>query len=272
MNNLINVDGARLYHQATGSGPVLLIAQSGEGDADRTVDLVGHLADQFTVVTYDRRGLSRSLPDDPTAPVSIRQHAADAVAVLRSVTNTPAAMLGLSLGAAIGLHMQIIDPTIISTLIAHEPIALWFLRQADADLARDKLADVRAVHQQWGWRSAAATVAAALGINPHAQETESGVTQFPFTDQRAANFEYFLTNDLDAACTDTLRLADIPHRSQVIPAVGHTSPPDGFDYLAALALAGHLGVAAQHFPGGHNGNLTHPRAFAERVRELLSPV
>src|SRR5262249_39769652 len=54
---------------------------SGEGDADRTVDLVGCLADRFTVVTYDRRGLSRSRSDDPGARVSIRQHADDAAAV-----------------------------------------------------------------------------------------------------------------------------------------------------------------------------------------------
>jgi hypothetical protein len=26
----------------------------------------------------------------------------------------------------------------------------------------------------------------------------------------------------------------------------------------------------ERFPGGHNGNLTHPRAFAQRVRELLA--
>ncbi|NUR70998.1 MAG: hypothetical protein HOU81_09265 [Hamadaea sp.] len=33
--------------------------------------------------------------------------------------------------------------------------------------------------------------------------------------------------------------------------------------------AEHLGVAPETLPGGHNGNLTYPRAFAGRVAELL---
>ncbi|GIF52225.1 pimeloyl-ACP methyl ester carboxylesterase [Asanoa ferruginea] len=266
MDHYLHVDGARLYYQVTGSGPVLLISQSGEGDADRTVDLVGNLADRFTVVTYDRRGLSRS---GPAGAASIRRHAEDAAAILNEVTDAPAHLLGLSLGAVIGLHIMSVQPGLIARLIAHEPIALPFLTTADADAARSSLLGVRRVHQQAGWRAAAAEVATVLGIDPTRQETEPGITRFPFTDQRAANFEYFLANDLDAALNDTLRLADIPRDGRIVPAVGTTSPTDGFDYLAGLALADHLGVPVQRFPGGHNGNLTHPRAFAHRVRELL---
>ncbi|MEV4175383.1 hypothetical protein [Nonomuraea sp. NPDC049709] len=51
-----------------GNGPTLLISQSGEGDAGRSVDLVDQLADAYTVITYDRRGLSRSTLDDPANP------------------------------------------------------------------------------------------------------------------------------------------------------------------------------------------------------------
>ena len=149
------------------------------------------------------------------------------------------------------------SPELIETAIVHEPIALQFLAPADADDARATLQGVRRVHQRDGWRAAAVEVAAALGIDPHNQETEPDVTQFPFTEQRGANFERFLTSDLDAALTDTLRLADIPRDGRIIPAVGTTSPKDGFDYLASLALVDHIGVPVQALPGGHNGNLTH---------------
>jgi pimeloyl-ACP methyl ester carboxylesterase len=183
MIRYLRVEDARIYYQTTGSGPALLISQSGEGDADRTVDLAGHLADRFTVVTYDRRGLSRS---GPAGPVSIRRHAEDAAAILKEVTDTPAYVLGLSLGAVIGLHILCVYPGLIARLIAHEPIALPFLAQADADVARAKLLGVRRVHQQDGWRAAAAEVATVLGIDPARQETEPGITRFPLTDQRAA--------------------------------------------------------------------------------------
>ncbi|WP_034590388.1 alpha/beta fold hydrolase [Hamadaea tsunoensis] len=269
MTELI-VEGARIHYQVTGAGPVLLISQSGEGDADRSVDLVRSLAGEFTVVTYDRRGLSRSVVTDPGLPITLRRHAADAAAVVRAVTDKPVLMLGLSLGAAVGLHMLHAYAGTVRTLIAHEPIAVRFLAADQERIARDKLASVRVAYETGGWRAAAGRVAAVLGIDPRDQATEPGVTAFPFTDQRAANFEFFLTADLDAALADTLTPADVARDAPVIPAVGERSPADGFDYLAGLALADRLGRPAESFPGGHNGNLTHPRAFAERVRELLA--
>lgn len=270
MNGLVEVDGARIHYQVAGAGPVLLVGQSGDGDADRTTDLVEHLTGHFTVVTWDRRGLSRSVCDDPGAPVSIRRHAADAAAVLRRVTDRPAAVLGLSLGAAIGLHLQTSYRQIVADLVAHEPIALGFLDPGDSARARRELGEVITTHRESGWRAAAGKVAAVLGINPRDQETEPGITAFPFDDRRAANFEYFLGHDLDAALNDDLTLGDLPAGARIIPAVGETSPRDGFDYLAGIRLGARLGVPVERFPGGHNGNLTHPKAFAARVVEVLT--
>ncbi|KUL33385.1 hypothetical protein [Actinoplanes awajinensis] len=108
-----------------------------------------------------------------------------------------------------------------------------------------------------------------LGIDPRDQETEPGVREFPFDERRAADFEYFLSHDLDAALQDDLRLGDLPAGARIVPAVGETSPVGGFDRQAGLVLARHLGVPAVRFPGGHNGNMTHPRAFAARLTEVL---
>ena len=41
---------------------MLLILQGGAGNADGSEDLANQLAERFTVVTYDCRGLSRSAP------------------------------------------------------------------------------------------------------------------------------------------------------------------------------------------------------------------
>jgi pimeloyl-ACP methyl ester carboxylesterase len=54
------VPGATLYYQTKGKGPLLLMLQGGDGDADGTDALAGHLVNRYTVLTYDRRGLSRS--------------------------------------------------------------------------------------------------------------------------------------------------------------------------------------------------------------------
>jgi pimeloyl-ACP methyl ester carboxylesterase len=51
-----------LYYTIRGDGPMLLILQSGAGNADSSEDMANQLSDDFTVITYDRRGLSRSTP------------------------------------------------------------------------------------------------------------------------------------------------------------------------------------------------------------------
>ncbi|MGW0447889.1 alpha/beta fold hydrolase, partial [Streptosporangium sandarakinum] len=94
MNGILHVPGARLYYEVRGTGPVLLISQSGEGDARRTVDLVDRLVADHTVVTYDRRGLSRSVLDAPDAGATMAEHADDVHRLLAEVTDAPADMLG----------------------------------------------------------------------------------------------------------------------------------------------------------------------------------
>ena len=55
------VPGATLFYKVLGSGPLLLLLPGGSGDAEAAFNgIAGHLADQFTLLTYDRRGLSRS--------------------------------------------------------------------------------------------------------------------------------------------------------------------------------------------------------------------
>ena len=53
------VTGATLCFKVRGAGPVLLIIQGGSGDADTPDALAMALASEFTVVSYDRRGISR---------------------------------------------------------------------------------------------------------------------------------------------------------------------------------------------------------------------
>jgi hypothetical protein len=71
--NTLEVRGAILCYKVRGTGPVLLIIQRGAGDADGSARLADGLVDAYTVVTYDRRGLSRStLTDESNHPTHAR--------------------------------------------------------------------------------------------------------------------------------------------------------------------------------------------------------
>ncbi|MEU6247876.1 alpha/beta hydrolase [Glycomyces sp. NPDC047010] len=263
------VDGATIYFEHRGPGPLLLIAQSGEGDAGRSVDLVDALADDFTCLTYDRRGLSRSAINDP-ARVTIADHAEDAHRLLAHIADGPAFMLGCSFGAVIGLHLIANHPEQVHTLIAHEPVAPWLLPSAeDAAAHRRELTELQQLYAAEGLAAALPAIAASLGIDP-AGPAEPDLTPQPMDEQRRSNFAHFITSEFTAINTDPgsrdhLKTA----ATRIVPAAGTTTPRTAFDYRAAVHLAELLDRPLAAFPGGHNGNLTHPRAWADQLKNEL---
>ena len=268
---LLPVDGAKLYYQVEGSGPVLLVAQSGEGDADRSVDLVRHLVDSFTVITYDRRGLSRSVVDDVSRPVGVAEHARDAAAVLAAVTGEPAVMLGCSFGAMIGLKVAVDHPSSVRVLVAHEPSVLGLLPSAERAAVEAELTALQEVHRSSGWQAVVPLLQKLLDIDPARQDREPDLTvQSPLAGHRAANFDWFFTQDCSALLANKMTAADLAGlATKVVPAAGVATNPSMFDHRCAVLLGSALGTPVAEFPGAHNGNLTHPRAFAARFKTVV---
>jgi pimeloyl-ACP methyl ester carboxylesterase len=267
----VPVPGATLYYELRGTGPLLLVSQSGEGDARRSDDLVDRLVADHTVLTYDRRGLSRSTMDDPARGVTTAGHADDVHRLLAALTDEPVLMLGASLGAVIGCHLAVDHPEQVRVLIAHEPVAPRLLRDDERAHHERELADIQRTYRRAGLPAAIREVATVLGIDPANQDAEPDLTPQPMTAQRIANFDFFLTHDLTAVRHDTLDVAALAHSpTRIVPAVGRATPHAVFDHRCALALADRLGTGIAEFPGGHNGNTTHPVAYATRIREVLA--
>ncbi|WP_224277508.1 alpha/beta fold hydrolase [Streptomyces sp. LS1784] len=267
--------GATLHYRVQGRGPVLLLAQSGEGDADRTVDLVPHLADTFTVVTYDRRGLSRSVLDDPAAPVTMADHADDVARLLAEVTDEPALMAGFSMGAAIGLQVAARHPGALDTLIAHEPVAPNLLPAGERAEHTAELLHIQKAHAEGGMAAVFPAIARHLGIDPAHDPTENGLTPQPMTPRRLANFGFFIATEFTAVTTDGFGPAEIARAAatagatRIVPATGATTRPTVHTYRCALALAELLGTELVVLPGGHNGNTAFPRATVRTLKAVL---
>lgn len=266
----VGVVGQRC-HDVRGSGPLLLVSQSGEGDADRSTDLVDLLVDRWTVVTYDRRGLSRSTRDTAERPVTLARHADDVHRLLAELTDEPALMLGCSMGAAIGLHLAVSHPEQLDLLVAHDPVAPSLLPAGQRERHARELIHLQEVYRHGGLEAAFPEIARVLGIDPAHQETEPGLTPMPLTPRRLANFDFFINRDFTAvidAELDLEALRTTPVR--IVPAGGRTTGPSVFVGQCARSLAELVGREVVTFPGGHNGNTTHPRAYAARLRGVLT--
>jgi len=263
----IDVPGARLYVTVSGSGPVLLIAQGGTHDADGAAALAAELTD-LTVVSWDRRGLSRSTVEPGEGALTLSVHADDACRVLdRVAPGGPAFMFGSSIGALVGLDLLVRRPDRVRRLVAHEPpipALLDATRRKELVGFQERL---ESTHRAEGPLAAMREFITAFGVNPDDREPQ--VRLPPRGPHELANVERFLAVDAPAVRRYRLDLEALrTHAGALVVAVGASSRAT-LHAASALALASALGTEAAELPGGHGGYSTHPRAFAAALRALL---
>ncbi|GGS94001.1 alpha/beta hydrolase [Planobispora rosea] len=94
-------DGTRIGFEQAGTGPTLVLVDAAGGfrGFGPMGSLAGHLADRFTVVTYDRRGRGES---GDTPPYAVEREVEDLAAVI-GAAGGPAFVHGFSSGAVLAL-------------------------------------------------------------------------------------------------------------------------------------------------------------------------
>jgi pimeloyl-ACP methyl ester carboxylesterase len=267
----LNVPGATLYYETQGTGPVLLTIPGGPADASVFAGLAPFLTDRYTVMPYDPRGNSRSVPDDPTADQDLDVHGDGAAALLAAVTDQPAYVLGNSGGAQIGLNLAARHPTRVHTLVAHEPPCGELL--PDAAEVRAAMEDVYQTARTDGVEAAMQRFQVVIGMADAPPEQPQGVPTPEMLEgwaRIAGNLEFFLAHgvrpltgyvpDVAALCAGSAR---------IVVAVGETSQGQ-LAHRAAVALAERLGSPPVTFPGDHGAMVSRPREFAETLHQVLS--
>lgn len=261
------VPGATLYYKSRGSGPVVLVIQGGAADADGSDPLATHLESDFTIVSYDRRGLSRSVLKPGAPPVDVNRHTEDASMVLTKVAAEPAFVFGVSIGALIGLDLVTTHPNQIRMLVAHEPPLKQLLPPDELVTALHEQEEVEVVLRNEGVRAAMMKFLQVSGVDFSDRETDAPAPQL--SPYMTDNLQFFLSNDAPAVRQYQLDLSLLERvRSKVIPSAGETSTANWPNRCAAK-LAELLRVELVHFPGGHNAYGSRPRGVANQLRLLL---
>jgi pimeloyl-ACP methyl ester carboxylesterase len=270
----LRVDGATLHYEVRGQGPLLLLIPGGTGGAASFDGVADTLAADYTVASYDPRGLSRSRLDDPEAPQRVEQHADDALRLLELLSpDAPARVAACSSGAIVALHLLTTRPERIERVVAHEPPLVEVL--PDAAEHRALLARVQDTFRREGLMPAAAVFAAGLR-RPGADPVDvKAATELPpqaaaRVERTMADMPYFLGRIVPsfmAYTPDVDRLEALSDR--LVLAAGADSQGE-LPYRPAAFLAERFGTELVHFPGGHTGLSTHPAEFGELLRKVLS--
>ncbi|MEV4166351.1 alpha/beta fold hydrolase [Nonomuraea dietziae] len=270
----LRVDGATLRYEVRGRGPLLLLIPGGTGGAASFDGVADDLAADHTVASYDPRGLSRSPLDDPQARQRVAQHADDAFQLLELLSpDAPARVVGCSSGAIVALHLLTTHPERIERVVAHEPPVVEVL--PDAVEHRALLARVQDTLRRDGLMPAAAEFAAGLrrpGADPaDAQAAPELPPQATARAERTmADMPYFLGRIVPSFMAYVPDVARLEALSDRLVLAGGVDSRGELPYRPAAFLAERFGTELIHFPGGHTGLSTHPAAFGELLRKVLS--
>ncbi len=256
----VHTEGANIVYDCAGDGPLLLTIAGGGGDASRYAPLSHMLADAYTVVSYDRRGNSRST-GDASVDMDMAQSARDAVAVIRAMSIEKAYVFGNSGGANIGLKLAEDLPEVITGLVVHEPPVIPIL--PDAETWQGFVQKVHETYVTQGVQAAMNLFASSLvGFDAPSQRPGGGIGAGP-------NMDFFMAREYVPIGTYVPNL-DAISRNQVaiVTAAGRRSA-DAYYARTARLLAQRLGCQYVEFPGNHLAFINDTEAFATALRAVL---
>ena len=257
--------------------PVLLLIGQ-PMDASGFTTLAALLPDR-TVVTYDPRGLGRSVRHDGSVEHRPEQQADDLHTLIGALGAGPVDLFASSGGAVTALALVTAHPHDVRTLVAHEPPVISVLPDAELAFAAER--HIKEAYDARGW---GAGMAAFIALTSWQGE---------FTDAFASTLPdpavFGLPTDDDGSRDDPLLsgasavvtryrpdLTALTHASTRIVIAAGIESQGLLTWRAAAALATGLDVELTVFPSHHGGFLGdgfgqpgQPEAFAARLREVL---
>ena len=262
---------------ADGRPPLFMIAQP--MDASGFATLASYFPDR-TVVTYDPRGLGRSIRKDGRVDNTPTLQAADVHAVIEALGVGPVEMFASSGGAVTALALVTAHPDDLTTLVAHEPPIIAVL--PDAEAAERARAGFRDIYEAKGTGAGMAAFIAMTSwrgefTGEYFAQPAPDPAQFGMPTEDDGRRDDPLLSDRSWPITsyraEIDALAAAPTR--IVIAVGEESLGT-FTGRSAVAIAELLGQQPTVFPSHHGGFMGgeygypgQPEAFARKMREVL---
>src|SRR4051812_10643391 len=280
----LKVPGAEITYyvrpaDAPSAEPVLMIIGSPMG-AGGFGTLAGHFPDR-TVVTYDPRGVDRSVKDDPASQSTPEQHADDLHRVIADLDMGPVDLFASSGGAVNALAFVARHPEQVRTLVAHEPPAAQVLPDRGPALAATR--DIHETYLREGMGPAMAkfiALASFEGTIPNdfadRPAPDPAIFGLPTADDGSRNDPLLGQNMIAGTHFEPDFEALRGATTRIVIGVGAESG-DAFAGRAAKIIAKRLGTEPVTFPSGHAGFLGgeygqtgDPDGFAAKLREVLA--
>jgi pimeloyl-ACP methyl ester carboxylesterase len=258
-----------LFNRYTKLGIASLILVPGSnGGGDIFAQVVPSLATFFQVVTYDRRGFSRSKLTG-TQDYSQRLHTdvEDLRRLVEHLGDKTFSVFGTDSGAIVGLNLLTRYGDHLLKVVVHEPPLLSLL--PDTSKWQALFEEVFETYQKEGVPKAMHLYASSIRSADHRLlmpfiREQTGERGWP-------NATYWMEHELrqySSFAPDLSALSAYSRTGQLILTSGHDSQ-DQFTNQPNKVLAQNFGLNMVEMPGGHLGYLTYPVEFANELVSIV---
>ncbi|MEE1085676.1 MAG: alpha/beta hydrolase [Schaedlerella sp.] len=256
----LELDDARIFCRVKGQGTPVLLIHGAVCDSDFFEDTADILSKNHMVITYDRRGYSRSTGEINGDFLIIE--AADAADILHTlVPDSPAIVIGCSAGALIAMELANLCPDLVSLLILHEPPLTAFLPEdsevfAISSKVKEYIAQekyIRAGHQFLLLLENSAPYA-----KPKSEET---------LQREEKNLVFFIKNEFAHIFAKRMP-PEIPPMIPSAICIGDAHPHH-FMHRIAHNFSEQCNVPLLYFPGMHNFAYELPLEFAVQIEGII---
>jgi pimeloyl-ACP methyl ester carboxylesterase len=267
-SSLLGIGSVKLYYAMRGRGPTLLLISGGACDADQWSAIAPMLADDFTVLTYDRRGYSRSSGPANWTSTSVTEQADDAVALLRALDLSPATVLGHSSGASIACSLVERHPEIVRHALVYEPPLLAVVPRGEDVLGAMRDSIERAMAEGGAARALEAFIRGNAG--DQAFEEWRAASEPAAYERTVANAGVFFELELPAFIGFVPDVAAMRRPGLPVTVLIGTEDLEAWLGAAGKWLASETGAKLVEVPGGHGGFATHTAELVQVVRKLAA--
>ena len=263
----ITANGTTLYYELRGDGPPLMFISGGPGDAGFWPEVADALADEYTVLSYDRRGNSRSPRPENWTEAPMDEQADDAAALLEALGLAPAVVHGHSAGGIILANLALRRPDVLRAAVFHEPAFMVtpgaqetfgaLQERLGAAMAQGGLSGAMEMFLRWADGDAGYE-----SLDPDFRERMLGDGEVLFGIEMRSALSTMPTAD---------QLASIEVPCAVVAGSENRDPAatHHWAYEAAQWAAEALDAPLVEMPGAHGSMITHPEAFVTTMRPVL---
>jgi pimeloyl-ACP methyl ester carboxylesterase len=263
------VNGIQVYWEINGeAGDPIVLVHGSWGDHQNWASVVPALSRSFRVLTYDRRGHSRSAR--PAGQGSVREDVADLGALLEELRHSPAHVIGNSFGASIVLRLAAERADLFRSLIVHEPPLFGLLKgepnAKDALVAvQERISAVVSLLTAGDWTAGARQFVETIAFGPGAWRDLPEEVKKTFVFNAPTWLDE--VHDPEALEIDLSGL-----RAFAAPAlltIGDQSAPFFPTVMDRVAAAMPQAKMRTYAGAGHVPHLSHPEEYVQVVTEFI---